>query len=79
MLNCRQARIWNTVSQKKEGHMDAGRSRRRSRSSSSCSAAVWGRNTKGTPPRERVSPSFTGAEVSTASPFTSVPPLEPRS
>ena len=59
--------------------MAAGRSARRLASWASRSATVWGRKISGTPPRVMVSPSFTGAEASTRSPFTSVPPLEPRS
>ena len=74
-----QVSTWNTVSHKKEGHMDAGRSPRRFSSSSSRSATVCGKNTSGTPPSAIVSPSFTGADPSTALPFTAVPPLEPRS
>ena len=59
--------------------MAAGRSARRFASCSSRSATVWGRKISGTPPRVMVSPSFTGTEDSTFSPFTAVPPLDPRS
>ena len=67
------------LSHRKDGQMAAGRSARRLASCSSRSATVWGRKISGTPPNVIVSPSFTGAELSTFSPFTSVPPLEPRS
>ena len=78
-ISRRQVKTWKSVSQRKEGQRAAGCSARRRRSSSSCSPTVWGRNKSGTPPRVTVSPSFRGAEAVTASPFTAVPPLEPRS
>ena len=78
-VSCTAVRICRTVSHKNDGHMAAGRSACRFFSSSSRSPMVWGRNTRGTPPRVMVSPSFTGALSATAFPLTAVPPLEPRS
>ena len=59
--------------------MAAGRSARRFSACSSRSSTVWGRNSRGTPPRPILSPIRTGAEFSTFSPFSSTPPLESRS
>ena len=54
--------------------MAAGRSACRFFSNSSRSPTVCGRNTSGTPPRVRVSPSFTGPALSPAVPLTACRP-----
>ena len=79
MSSWTQVSTWKMVSHKKEGHTVAGRSACRRFSMAAWSPTVWGRNTRGTPPRVMVSPSFTGAEPVMGVPFTRVPPLESRS
>ena len=76
-VSWRAVSTWNTVSSASPSQGETGRPacfRRRA-----CSSGERGRSTVSTPPRPSTSPYRTGAEPSTALPFTVTPPLEPRS